>query len=167
MHVIKTRNVYGCSIRKSCIISNHAVFSKCLRLSGAGGRLAARNLSTHCRKNRTKISKSRAKKELSNGIKIGNSVFYAGCPIFSYTYGHNYVYIIILGIRIRSEGLAQVMTKRNASEYIIGSIQRYPVPTRDTVIAGLSSGLARWACRSSVAHSSRVVACRGCRRVAL
>ena len=25
MHVIKTRNVYGCSIRKSCIISNHAV----------------------------------------------------------------------------------------------------------------------------------------------
>ena len=28
---------------------------------------------------------------------------------------------IILGIRIRSEGLAQVMTKRNASEYIIGS----------------------------------------------
>ena len=32
----------------------------------------------------------------------------------------------ILGIRIRSEGLAQVMTKRNASEYIIGSIQRYP-----------------------------------------
>ena len=50
-----------------------------------------------------------------------------------------------------------MMTKRNASEYIIGSIQRYPVlPTRDTVIAGLSSGLARWACRSSVAHSSRV-----------
>ena len=35
MHVIKTRNVYGCSIRKSCI--NHAV----LELSG--GRLAARN----------------------------------------------------------------------------------------------------------------------------
>ena len=32
----------------------------------------------------------------------------------------------ILGIRIRSEGLAQVMTKRNASEYLIGSIQRYP-----------------------------------------
>ena len=31
-----------------------------------------------------------------------------------------------LGIRIRSEGLAQVMKKRNASEYIIGSIQRYP-----------------------------------------
>ena len=59
------------------------------------------------------------------------------------------------------------MTKRNASEYIIGSIQRYLVPTRDTVIAGLSSGLARLACRSSVAHSSRVVACRGCRRVAL
>ena len=27
-----------------------------------------------------------------------------------------------------------MMTKRNASEYIIGSIQRYPVPTRDTVI---------------------------------
>ena len=50
-----------------------------------------------------------------------------------------------------------MMTKRNASEYIIGSIQGYPVPTRDTVIAGLSSGLARWACRSSVAHSSRVV----------
>ena len=33
---------------------------------------------------------------------------------------------ILLGIRIRSEGLAQVMTKRTASEYIIGSIQRYP-----------------------------------------
>ena len=49
-----------------------------------------------------------------------------------------------------------MMTKRNASEYIIGNIQRYPVPTRDTVITGLSSGLARWACRSSVAHSSRV-----------
>ena len=82
MHVIKTRNVYGRSIRKPCIISNHAVLES-LRLSS--GRLAARNLSTHCRKNRTKISKSRAKKELSNGIKIGNSVFYAGCPIFSYT----------------------------------------------------------------------------------
>ena len=36
------------------------------------------------------------------------------------------IYIIILGIRIRSEGLAQVMKKRNASEYIIGRIQRYP-----------------------------------------
>ena len=35
-----------------------------------------------------------------------------------------YICIYILGIRIRSEGLAQVMTKRNASEYIIGSIQR-------------------------------------------
>ena len=35
-------------------------------------------------------------------------------------------FFYILGIRIRTEGLAQVMTKRNASEYIIGSIQRYP-----------------------------------------
>ena len=34
MHVIKTRNVYGCSIRKSCIISNHAV----LEMSKAVGR---------------------------------------------------------------------------------------------------------------------------------
>ena len=34
MHVIKTRNVYGCSIRKWCIISNHAV----LEMSKAVGR---------------------------------------------------------------------------------------------------------------------------------
>ena len=27
---------------------------------------------------------------------------------------------------------------------------------RDTVVVGISGGLARWACRSSVAHSSRV-----------
>ena len=43
----------------------------------------------------------------------------------------------ILGIRIRSEGLAQVMTKRNASEYI--HHRKYTeIPTRDTVVAGLS-----------------------------
>ena len=34
MHVIKTRNVYGCSIRKSCIISNNAV----LKMSKGVGR---------------------------------------------------------------------------------------------------------------------------------
>ena len=37
-----------------------------------------------------------------------------------------HLHSVLLGIRIRSEGLTQVMTKRNASEYIIGSIQRYP-----------------------------------------
>ena len=65
--------------------------------------MAARNLSTHCRKNRTKISKSRAKKELSNGIKIGNSVFYTGCPIFSYTvtYIHNNIIKFLLTIKAR------------------------------------------------------------------
>ena len=72
------------------------------------------------------------------------------------------MYIHILGIRIRSEGLAQVMTKRNASEYIKGSVRVY----RDTH-ARYCRGRAklRWACPSSVVHSS--VACRGCRRVAL
>ena len=40
---------------------------------------------------------------------------------------------IILGIRIRSEGLAQVMTKRNVNH------RKYTeIPTRDTVVAGLS-----------------------------
>ena len=34
MHVIKTRNIYVCSIRKSCIISNNAV----LKMSKAVGR---------------------------------------------------------------------------------------------------------------------------------
>ena len=65
---------------------------------------------------------------------------------------------IILGVRIRSEGLAQVMTKRNASEYIKGSVRLY----RDTH-ARYCRGRAklRWACPSSVVHSS--VACRGCR----
>ena len=48
----------------------------------------------------------------------------------------------ILGIRIRSEGLAQVMTKRNASE--LHHRKYTEIPTRDTVVAGLSSGLARW-----------------------
>ena len=53
-----------------------------------------------------------------------------------------------------------MMTKRNASEYIKGSVRLY----RDTH-ARYCRGRAklRWACPSSVVHSS--VACRGCRRV--
>ena len=59
----------------------------------------------------------------------------------------------ILGIRIRSEGLAQVLTKRNASENIKGSIRVY----RDTH-ARYCRGRAklRWACPSSVVHSTKV-----------
>ena len=59
--------------------------------------------------------------------------------------------LLYIGIRIRSEGLAQLMTKRNASEYII---EVY----RDTHARYCRRrAKLRWACecRSSVAHSTK------------
>ena len=69
----------------------------------------------------------------------------------------SYVYtcttlLLYIGIRIRSEGLSQLMTKRNASEYII---EVY----RDTHARYCRRrAKLRWACecRSSVAHSTKV-----------
>ena len=49
------------------------------------------------------------------------------------------------------------MTKRNASEYIIGSMQRYPVPTRDIIAQVWHGGLVGLVLRTRVEWSPVVV----------